>query len=293
MNDSKINKVDKIIDKQLKKNQKEINNAMIEPLSQSYPFSTNGIYFFCARMGSGKTYTIMRHIMITERLFPEPYYDTIIFTSTSGSLDKTVSSLKDQIISPLINIKDTDLINYLHKHIHNKMKFYAVMEFINSDFTKPNDLMNHILTKYKLFKIIHGKKIYDKKRIVDYAKAKSMKYKFKTYPSYTLLVLDDFATNPLVKKFDSELVGILTKTRHYHLTVIIVAQTWRFIQLNLKRLCTDIIIWKGFSEEDFRKMISQTPNSQNWEELWEKYKNLPDKHSKMILHCCTDEVVFE
>lgn len=244
-------------------------------------------------MSCGKTYQIMKHILTTERLFNKPYYDTIIFTSTSGSLDKTVSSLKSEVQTDITYIPDSQLLPFLKKHIRNKMKFYAVMEFINNDFQEPSELMQHIIKKYKLIKIIKGHKVYDKERIIKYAQAKSQKYNFKTYPSYTLLVLDDFATNPLVKKVDAELVGLLTKTRHYHLTAIIVAQTWRFIQLNLKRLCTDIVIWKGFSEEDFKKMITQTPNSQNWETLWEQYKNLPSNHSKMILHCNTDKVEFE
>ena len=286
------NAINNIIDKQIKKNKNQINNALIEPLSKDYLFSTNGIYFFCARMGSGKTYQIMKHILITERLFKKPYYDTIIFTSTSGSLDKTVSSLAPQVKTPIEYIPHQKLLIYLRKHINNKMKFYAVMEFINNSFNEPSEIMEHILEKYKLYKFIRGKKVYDKKRIVDYAKAKSEKYNFKTYPSFTLLILDDFATNPLIKKVDSELVGILTKTRHYHLTAIICAQTWRFVQLNLKRLCTDIIIWKGFSEEDFKKMITQTPNNQNWKDLWNIYKNLKDKHSNMVIHCNSDEVIF-
>lgn len=288
-----IQQVDKIIAREIKKNSKQINNALIEPLDPEYPFSTNGVYFFCARMGGGKTYTIMKHIMITERLFKQPYYDTIIFTSTSGSMDKTVSTLMPQIKSNILYVKDTQLVQFLEKHLRNKMKWYAVMEFINSEGKECSDLMKHILDKHNMYLMFRGKKKYDIKRIVQYAKAKSLKYQIKSYPSNTLLVMDDFATNPLLKKVDSPLIGMLTKTRHYHLTGIVVAQTWRFIQLNLKRLCTDIVIWKGFSMEDFQKMVTQTPNSQNWKVLWKQYEELPSKHSKMIIHCITDEVVFE
>ena len=288
-----IETVDKLISREIKKHSKQINNALIEPISEDYPYSTNGIYFFCARMGGGKTYTILRHILITERLFKQPYYDTIIFTSTSGSLDKTVSSIIPKVKTPIEYVVDTELVPYLEKHLRNKMKWYAVMEFLNSKGKECSDLMKHIIEKYKLYVMFKGKKKYDLKRIIHYAKAKAEKYKFKNYPTNTLLVMDDFATNPLLKKVDSPLIGILTKTRHYHLTGIVVAQTWRFIQLNLKRLCTDIVIWKGYSMEDFKKMVTQTPNGQNWKSLWEEYNQLVDKHSKMIIHCITDEVVFE
>ena len=285
--------VDKLIAKEIKKNSNQIRSALIEPLSDDYRWSTNGLYFLCARMGGGKTYTIMRHIMITERLFAEPYYDTIIFTSTSGSLDKTVSSLQGQIRTPLTYVDDVNLVQYLTKHLRNKMKWYAVMEFINSGGKEISELMQHILDKHRMYKFVKGKKVIDIKRVLMYGEAKAAQYGFSHYPTNTLLVMDDFATNPLLKKVDSPLIGMLTKTRHYHLTGIVVAQTFRFIQLNLKRLCTDIAVWAGFSMEDFQKMVTQTPCSQDWRVLWDRYKNLKDKHSKMVIHCTTDEVVFD
>ena len=285
------NTINNIIDKQIKKNKNQINNALIEPLSKDYLFSTNGIYFFCARMGSGKTYQIMKHILLTERLFKKPYYDTIIFTSTSGSLDKTVSTLSKQIKSKINYVQHENLLDTLDRHLKNKMKWYAVMEYLNTGTI--SEQFEKILVKHRLFKWMKTKKVIDNKRVLQYAQAKMIKYGFTNYPSNTLLVLDDFATNPLIKKVDSELIGMLTKTRHYHLTAIIVAQTWRFVQLNLKRLCTDIVIWKGFSMEDFQKMITQTPSSLDWKELWEEYSKLEDKHSKLIIHCTTNEYNFE
>ena len=288
-----IDEVDNIMTKQIKRHQDVINNSKIEPLTDDYKFCINGTYFLCNRMGGGKTYWIMKHILITERLFKQPYYDTIIFTSTSGTLDKTVSSMTSQIQTPINYVSDVELMPYLIKHLRNKMKFYAVMEFINSDGEEVNEIMEHILNKYKLFKMIHGKKVYDIKRIINYCKAKMDKYGFHNYPSNTLLILDDFAGHDLIKKVDSPLAKIMTKVRHYHLTVIIACQTWRFINLNLKRLCSDIIIGTGFSMEDFQKMIQQTPSGQNWKQLWNQYKDLPSKHSKMIIHCVEGSVEFD
>ena len=120
------NDVDKLMAKQINKNRQVINNALIEPLAPNYQYCTNGIYFLCSKMGGGKTYFIMRHIMITERLFKEPYYDTIIFTSTSGTLDKTVSSLQPQIKTPITYVKEHELMIFLQKHLKNKMKFYEI-----------------------------------------------------------------------------------------------------------------------------------------------------------------------
>ena len=163
--------VDSIMAKQIKKNQDVINNSKIEPLTDDYPFCTNGVYFLCKKMGGGKTYFVMKHILITERQFKQPYYDTIIFTSTSGTLDKTVSSIQSQVKTPINYVSDVELMPYLIKHLRNKMKFYAVMEFINSNGEDINDIMKHILEKYKMFKYYKGKKVFDLKRIIHYCQA--------------------------------------------------------------------------------------------------------------------------
>ena len=78
-----IKEVEALIQKTMKKNQKEIETALMKPLSPDYPFSTNGIYFLIGKPGSGKTYWLWKHILITQRLFKQPYYKKIRICSTS------------------------------------------------------------------------------------------------------------------------------------------------------------------------------------------------------------------
>ena len=106
-----FNEVDSIMAKQIKKHQDVINNSKIEPLTDNYQYATNGVYFLAAKMGGGKTYFVIKHILITERLFDKPYYDTIIFTSTSGTLDKTVSSMASQIQTQINYVSDVELMS--------------------------------------------------------------------------------------------------------------------------------------------------------------------------------------
>jgi hypothetical protein len=52
------------------------------------------------------------------------------------------------------------------------------------------------------------------------------------------------------------------------------------------------VIWKGFSEEDFKNMILQTPTSQDWEVLYDEYRNLPNAHASIEIHITPDVIEF-
>ena len=71
--------VDKILKSDAEGNKNKLHQGLILPFSNEYPFCSNGVYFFCGKMGSGKTYGVIRHIMITDRFSSEPYYDQIGF----------------------------------------------------------------------------------------------------------------------------------------------------------------------------------------------------------------------
>ncbi len=45
-------KVETLIRETLRKNKRELDMALIRPLTTSYPFSTNGVYFLIGKMGS-------------------------------------------------------------------------------------------------------------------------------------------------------------------------------------------------------------------------------------------------
>jgi hypothetical protein len=58
-----INAVANKVEALLKNATKNIDeNSLIKPIAPNYPFSSNGVYFFVGRMGTGKTYEIWRHI---------------------------------------------------------------------------------------------------------------------------------------------------------------------------------------------------------------------------------------
>ena len=284
MKQSKIEaEVDELLEKVRKKNAKELSFALIKPLTKQYQFCSNGIYLFSGSMGSGKSYEIMRHILMSERLFEEPYYSLIVFCSTSGGLDKTVQTFLPKVKTPIAFMPDTSLLPFLRRHIKIKKKYYAIIQFLNKNLKKPSDEMQRIIKKHNLVK---------KEEILKYIAEKLLKYNANKYPTNLLLVLDDFASNPLLQHKESELNRILTKTRHYNITCIIAVQTVKFIIKNLKRMLTDAVIWKGLSYDDWISFMRETSHSFNADLLWQQYHQLQDQHSHLELHFVANTYKF-
>lgn len=270
-----IKNVEEMIQDTLRKNQRDIEMALIRPLSPEYPFSTNGIYFLIGKMGAGKSFWIWSHIMITERLFAQPYYSKILFCSTSGKLDKTAEVLSKNVKTPIQYIKEEHLLPYLKRHLRRKLKYYAMVKHVLSKMAEANEEMARIISKHSLMEI--------EDRIA-YIANKLVKYQTASYPYNTLLVLDDAAGSPLLKNGNSELCRLLTKTRHYNLTCIIAVQTLRFVHLNVKRLATDIICYSGFSKEDFVSMLQQTPNNLDIKSTTAEYPNHKGQYDRFIVN---------
>ncbi len=281
---SVISTVNKLIKDTLKKKQREIEMALIKPLSQEYPFSTNGIYFLIGSMGCGKSFFIWKHIMITERLFKQPYYHKIIFCTTSGKMDKTAELLSKNVNVPIQYVNEDELMNILRKHLRRKGKYYAIVKYVLSKMKKLNEEMERIINKHDLKDAVD---------IIIYIANKLVKYQTSSYPYNTLIILDDAAGSELLKNGSSEFVRCLTKTRHYNITCIIAIQTIRFVHLNVKRLATDIVVYSGFSKEDFEAILNQTNNNVDKKQTTMKYLNLKSKHDAFIMNLSANKYYFE
>ena len=277
MNDKKLfSDVDDLINKIVKKNSSELNMALIRPLSDEYKFSTNGFYIFCGKMGSGKTLEIIKHILITDRMNDgEGYYNLIVFCSTSGGLDKTVQAFLPKIKTPIAFVPDTSLLQFLQCHIRRKRKYYSLYRYVNSGGKKIDDEFKRLIEKHNLDK--------EEKKLL-YVAQKLLKYNTVKYPLNLLLVLDDFAGHKLINKPDSELCRILTKTRHYNITCILAVQSTKFVIKNLKRICTDLVLWRGVGWDDFYDLQRELPHNFDVKEVWEEYKKLDDPHSKLVMN---------
>ena len=134
-----------MIKESLKKSDKELQSALIKPSSKDYPFSTNGVYFFIGKMGSGKSYEIWKHIMMTEEINGRPYYSLVIFCSTSGRMDKTAEAMIPNIRTRIRFVSEDELMDVLTRHLRKKNKNYSIVKHVLSRMKKTDDEMQRII----------------------------------------------------------------------------------------------------------------------------------------------------
>lgn len=279
-----IKKVEALIHETLQKNQREIEGALIKPLSPQYPFSTNGIYFLIGKPGAGKSFWIWRHIMITERLFKHPYYNKIIFCSTSGKMDKTAEVLRRKIQTKITYINEKQLMPTLEKHLRRKIKYYSIVKHVLSKLKETNEQMRRLIEKHHLNEI--------EDRII-YIANKLMQYDTASYPYNTLIIMDDCAGSELLTHNNTEFIRLLTKTRHYNITCIMAFQTISFVHINVKRMATDVICYSGYSEEDFTSLLQQTNNNLNTKATVQEYLQHREPHDKFVMNITANKYYFE
>ena len=185
-------------------------------------------------------------------------------------------AFKDKIKTPIRYINDTELLSFLEEHVKEKMRYYSMYRFALNNFKNHDDNMNEIIG-------LNG--LNTKQKIIKYIAQKFNKYDTNRYHLNCLVVLDDFANNPLLTNKKSPLHSYFMKTRHYNITFIINIQTVKFIPKNIKRMSTDCVLYGGLSENDFMSLMKELSHPWNDKLLYEKYKTKSTKeHAKMIFN---------
>lgn len=267
------------------KNRAELETASIKPIHDLYPFAQNGICAMIATMGSGKTYNYLKMMAKQEALDDDPFYELIVICSTSARFDKTVETFKKTIRkSKLICVKDSQLLAWLNAYMRRMLKYNAFMKYIQSDLRQTNDVIDKAIAKHRLTK---------KAKLIEYLAKKLAQYNWKTYPHRCLLILDDFASHPLVRNKESEMSRLLKKLRHFNMNVIICVQTTKSIPLELKRILHDCVLFPGISEEDFNDLMRNGPfGSFDRKQLYAEYSKLTNQHSMFVIHIAAKRVII-
>ena len=288
--DAAFKEIDKQFDATQRKN-KYLKHALLTPIHEKYPYAQNGITAMIASMGSGKTYTYLKLMKQQEVLFDDAFYELIVLCSTSNKFDATVNAFKGLITkSKLVPIKDTDLLEFLNKYMRRILKFNALNKFM----VDPKDVdeeMQRISEKHGLK--LRSKSPKDLEKLVKYVTSKIEKYQWRTFPHRCLLVLDDFASHPLLRNKENELPRLLKKLRHFNINVIICVQTTRSIPRDIKRILSDCILFPGISHNDFYDLMKEGSfGSFDPDAAYAAYKKMTNKHDRMVFHISAGRIIM-
>ena len=288
--DAAFKEIDKQFDATQRKN-KYLKHALLTPIHEKYPYAQNGITAMIASMGSGKTYTYLKLMKQQEVLFDDAFYELIVLCSTSNKFDATVNAFKGLITkSKLVPIKDTDLLEFLNKYMRRILKFNALNKFM----VDPKDVdeeMQRISEKHGLK--LRSKSPKDLEKLVKYVTSKIKKYQWRTFPHRCLLVLDDFASHPLLRNKENELPRLLKKLRHFNINVIICVQTTRSIPRDIKRILSDCILFPGISRDDFYDLMKEGPFGEfDTDAAYAAYKKMTNKHDRMVFHISAGRIIM-
>ena len=288
--DKAFREIDEAFDKTQKKN-KYLKHALLTPIHEKYPYAQNGITAMIASMGSGKTYTYLKLIKQQEVLFDDAFYELVVICSTSNKFDATVNAFKPLISkSKLVAIKDSDLLDWLNKYMRRILKFNALNKYMISR-KDTDDEMQRIAEKHRLK--LDSKKPKDVEKVVKYITEKIEKYKWRSHPHRCLLVLDDWASHPLLRSKENELPRLMKKLRHFNINVILCVQTTRSLPRDIKRILSDCIIFPGISKDDFYDLMKECPMG-NWDadECYRIYKSLTNKHDRLVFHISANKIII-
>ena len=326
-----ISKLEAEIERQMNtiasKNRNSLNSAQIVPLHPDWKFSTNGLYLMLATAGCGKSRFIIKHILMSEQLLNEPYYAQICYCSTSGELDKTISTyINSKVIkTPLVEVPDTQLMAFLSRHLKRKQKYYSMIEYIQSGFKTVTKTLQHSIDKHNLKLRVKLKKrgsqlppdVMDtlpqyssstvmnnridtlqivekvsKPKLLGYMMRKMQKYQYNRSVVPLLVILDDFAGHALIENKRTPLAKMMTKCRHYSTTFIVAVQTAKYVIKDIRRQATDVVIWAGLNEEDFLQLFKEIQYSYNVDALWNEYRQLKNQKDHLILNCKAHSYTF-
>ena len=288
--DQAFKDIDKQFDATQKKN-KYLKYALLTPIHEKYPYAQNGITAMIASMGSGKTYTYLKLMKQQEVLFDDAFYELIVICSTSNKFDATVNAFKPLITkSKLVAIKDTDLLEFLNKYMRRILKFNALNKYmVNSK--DVDEEMTRLCNKHQLK--LDSTKPKDVEKLIKYVTNKIEKYQWRTFPHRCLLVLDDFASHPLLRSKENELPRLLKKLRHFNINVIVCVQTTRSIPRDIKRILSDCIIFPGISRDDFYDLMKEGPFGEfDSDECYKVYKQMSNKHDRMVFHIAANRIII-
>lgn len=289
-------KIDDRFDEISKEHKKDLEVAMIKPIDkEKFAYAQNGIWAMIAPMGAGKTYNYLKLTAMQEALGKNAFYETAVICSTSGEFDVTVQTFRGAIKrTELTIVKDDELLSFLEGYKEKMLLYNTLMKFMSNNLQNPDESMQDIIIKNRLYvrrSVTTGETVIDREKCLRYIASEVNRIGWKNYPHRMLLILDDFASHPLLRRKEDTLSRELKKLRHFMITCIICVQTVKSIPKDIKRNVSDFILFPGISQYDFNDLIRESSAAKfDYKVLWEMYSGLKNKHDMFTIHVTAGNV---
>ena len=246
-------KYDDFIDGLMSKSAKSHKSGLHQELLNKIPMSdvyTNSITIAVGKQRSGKTRQIIKQIIKISRMH-ENTHMLLYCNKTGGETDKTFESFKSLIEIPIEYVAQDHLEARLKELIEYKRMYEGIVK---------SGLTEVIVDD-------HVQEIVDNLHVEDFTRPYL----------HTLILLDDIANSPMIKKQTSELNSLMTQCAHISCSFFLAVQYWVGLTPAIKSQCAVVYLFGGFPKEQVRYIFRQAPMNDPFDVIWEKYKELKNR----------------
>ena len=214
-------------------------------------------------------------MLIHEEINKQPYYNSIIYCSTSDGLHKTLDAFRKKFKTDVHHIDEDPLLPFIQHYIKRQKHFYSMVKYLNSNGKIIDKTLDELFRKHECI---------NRAKMMKYIAGKLNEYGNLPYANNMLLILDDFLGSDLLESKRSPLVKTLTKLRHYNITTIRSQQSTKGIGRTARRLASDCALWKGMGYDDFMDLMKEIPVKADKGYIWTLYISLRNKHDFVEFH---------
>lgn len=245
----------------------DISSELQRPIHHEIPIYYNSLNVYCGHKGSGKTYSCCSDIVKICTASDEIHM--LIYISKSGAPhDATFDRIKHIIPVPIVYVAEDRAVSTVSNILKQKQLYHWIANDEGLEDRVEDDQIAEIKEALQ----------------VDDFSRKSLT---------TLIMLEDAANSPLLKRKDSYFSSLFTRLRHQDVRAIafVIVQFWKSVEKHVKTQVTAVFLYRGFSCEDFNYTFRQLSYQGDRRMLWEQYKNMP-QFGRMYINTLDGEVKF-
>ena len=248
-----VKKYDDFIDDLMKdnanNNKGELHSELLNkiPLTESY---TNSISVAVGKQRSGKTRKIIKEIIKISKMHKETHM-LVYVNKTGQETDKTFESFKDLIKCPIVYCSQDECEEKLKDLIEYKNLYAQIIK---------EGWQEMVVDEQK-------QELFDALEISDFSRPYL----------HTLVLLDDIANSPMLKKPTTYLNSLMTQCAHINMSFFLAVQYWIGLPTPIKSQVSVIYLFGGFSKQQVRYMLQQITLEDPFNVIWTKYCQLKNR----------------